>query len=553
MGDGQESTEKSIKENAQNIMEDRVRREMTASLKSFLNRAGEFFQNMEKKKLIMLITLAAVVVAAGIIGAVLLNQVHFTVLYSGLDAAEAGTIKTLLDERGVKNQIRGTGTILVPEDVADELRIELAAQGYPNTGLNYEIFSGASALGSTDLERRTYLQYQLQENMRATIMRMEKVKNCVVIVNLASDSSFVIKDNASEASVAVMLDLKNGQELTLAEARTIGEFVKKCVPDLKAENISIVDSKMKYYDITSKENAEDTSAYTATQMQLTEQMKKILSEQVLHVLEPAVGTGNVAVSVNLSLDFDKQTVSKVEFSPPVAGEDEGLPRSYEELYEGVGPGAADGGQAGTDTNGIGTPAYVSVDEGDASKYSYSKTYNFELNEIQTQIEKAQGAIMDLSVAVLVNSSVEGISNYVDTIRNLVAKAIGVKSDYISVELMPFVQSDSIGDAFEQHQQTLQKISRDTLITRIVTVVAVLAALIIILRIFFRKPAPVGEPAAAGAVAITPGDFMEEKEAEDFELADLMLKKSSEAEKIEELMERYPETVAQILRSWLTED
>ena len=118
---------------------------MAASARSILKRAGEFFQNLEKKKLIRLIVLAAVIVAAGIIGAVLLNQVKYTVLFSGLDPEEAGTIKTVLDEKSVPAKVQGTSTILVPEKQADELRIELASEGYPSTGLNYELFTNAAS------------------------------------------------------------------------------------------------------------------------------------------------------------------------------------------------------------------------------------------------------------------------------------------------------------------------------------------------------------------------------------------------------------------------
>ena len=87
-------------------------------MQSIFKRTSEF-QNVEKKKLILFITLATVVIVAGIVGAVLLNQVHYTVLYSGLDASEAGTIKTLLDGKGVKSKVQGTSTILVPDDQAD--------------------------------------------------------------------------------------------------------------------------------------------------------------------------------------------------------------------------------------------------------------------------------------------------------------------------------------------------------------------------------------------------------------------------------------------------
>jgi len=45
----------------------------------------------------------------------------------------------------------------------------------------------------------------------------------------------------------------------------------------------------------------------------------------------------------------------------------------------------------------------------------------------------------------------------------------------------------------------------------------------------------------------------EEEEEDFDIAEMMQKRSTETEKVEELMDRYPEIVAQILRSWLAED
>ncbi|MEL4106720.1 flagellar basal-body MS-ring/collar protein FliF [Oscillospiraceae bacterium WX1] len=529
---------------------------MAAFMKSMLDRTREFFQNIEKKKLIMLISLAVTVVAAGIVGALLLNQVHYTVLYSGLDAGEAGTIKTLLDNKGVKSKVQGTSTILVPDDQADELRIELASEGYPSTGLNYDIFSNSSAIGSTDLERRTYLQYQLQENMRATINKMDKIQDSVVIVNLASDSSFVVTDTTKDASVAVMLKLKETQTLTSGEAKTIGEFVLKCVPDLKPENVSIVDAKMNSYSINEDDG---TGEYSASQQQLTEQMKSILSEQALNILEPVIGTGNVAVSVNLSLDFDKQTVSKVEFAPPVSGETDGLVRSSEEITNASGTGTDATGTAGTTTNGTGTPAYVTNGSSTGStSNSSSKTYNYELNEIQTQIEKAQGSVQNLSVAVLVNSSAaDGIDGYVDKVKNLVAKAIGVKPDYISVELMPFSQSNGIDSAFEQNQDTIKQVTQNSLIKTIVTIAALLAAVIITLRFFgkrtFKHREDEGHGLKPQPVGVTAGDSDVLPELPNFDLTDLVLKKSTEAEKIEELMDRYPETVALILRTWLAED
>ena len=293
-------------------------------------------------------------------------------------------------------------------------------------------------------------------------------------------------------------------------------------------------------------------------------MKDVLSQQALRVLEPAVGKGNVAVSVNLSLDFDKQTVSKVEFAPPVEGEANGLLRSSQELYNAVASssgGAA--GVAGTVSNGTGNPAYVAGTPQETSASapagSYTRTYNYELNQVQTQIQKAQGAVKNLTVAVLVNSSVKGVDAYTDNVRNLVAKAIGVTPDHISVELLPFAANNEMETAFKQNQDAVDKLSQRKMIVNIVEVIAVAAAVIVIVRLLFRRPSQSArkEPATAAAngrmteiVGVTPDDFAEDEAEEEFDRTDLFLKKSSEAEKIEDLMDRYPETVAQILRSWL---
>ncbi|HHU22274.1 MAG TPA: flagellar M-ring protein FliF [Clostridiales bacterium] len=532
-------------------------------IKSIMNKIGDFFKKTERKKIILLSVSAATVLAIVIIGTVLLNRVEYTVLYSGLNADEAGTIMTLLQEKGVPAKVKGTDTILVSEEQADEVRIELASQGYPNTGLNYDIFGYSSNMGSTDLERQTYLQYQLQENMRATIRRMNKVEDCIVIVNLASKSSFVVSSNNTEASVAVLLSLEPDAELSLAEAKAIAQFVMKCVPDLKMENISIVDSKMNHYDILSEDAEVGQTEYSALQQELTDQMKATLTDQVLRVLEPALGKGNVAVTVNLRLNFDKEIVSSVEFFPPIEGNEKGLIRSSEELYEAMGDSADIIGAVGTDSNGVSDTEYVYRDEEGNNRFSESSSriYNYELNQIQTQIEKAQGAVEDLSVAVLVNNRVEGAAGNLDKVENLVSAAIGVDRKYISAEALPFVESAGeldFDDYFQQNQDTLRRISRNNLIRTVIILVAIPVIALIIIHALRRKGRSVDEFVGAG------DEFLEftadeplNDESEEFDidqlLKDLGTGRSPAVERIVEMVDRYPETVVQVLRTWLSED
>ncbi len=536
--------------------------------------------SMSKTMKIIIVAALVFVIIFSVSMAVVMNRVEYTALYSGLSASEAGEIMTLLEEQGVDAKTQGTDTILVPEKVADKLRISLASQGYPKTGLNYNLFTEGSGFGSTDVETQTRLQYTLQENIRTTINCMDKVKDSIVIVNMATNSSYVSSSNRTEASAAVMIEAERNQTLTVQDARSIAEFVVKSVPSLRLENVSIVDSNMQTYDVLNVDtsagaNGESTAdEYSTVQRVLIEDMKAVLEKQVLRVLEPALGKGNVAASVNLSLNFDDESVSSVKFAPPVEGMTSGLVRSSETLRDSV-RDLGDGqpyDSVGTDSNGVSATEYVYDEEngGAARSESISEIYNYELDEVRTQIEKAKGAVTDLSVAVLLNSAIADSDSVIKSVKNLVANAIGVSANYVSVEALPFVQSAvdedlSFADYLQLSQDGMRRSSRNQLLITLFICVAALGAVLMVL-LFVRKllappaPEPALEGAPGGLVDITLGDEGEGEEdrkmttAEEVNqaLLESLYTKSEITEKVEQLIEADTEATVQLLKSWLND-
>ena len=529
----------------------------------------ETVEKMSKKMRILAIAAIAVIIASSILITVALNKVNYVPLYTGLSAGEAGQIASMLSEQGVEYKVENTDTILVAEERVNDLRISFAAQGYPQTGLSYDIFS-SSTFGSTDVETQVRLQYQLQENLRTTINAMNKIEDSIVIVNLPTKSSYVSSSNRTEATAAVMLSVTPGQTLTNAEARAIAEFIMKSIPTLKMDNISIVDAGMNIYDVSDEAAKLPSTAYSATQQQLAENMKAVLADQVLRVLEPSLGSGNVAVSVNLSLDFDETTVSSVEFAPPVADMREGLLRSSEVLHDAL--YAVDelaGGRVGTDSNGLSGTEYVYDENGDGrvTSDSLSEIYNYELNEVQTQIKKAQGSVTGLSVAVVINSEVKNADKVLEQVGNLVANAIGVDSEYISVAALPFVESANMTFAgyLQQNENLMKEMAKSDLIKTLCICGAVLLGVIILVLLLrrFIAPKPVAEEEGLD-LELTP------EEAEAAELAALAdaegydavdhaallagLQRPSEiSRKIDELMNVAPDTAVLIIRNWLSEN
>lgn len=523
-------------------------------MKNFLDtirrQVTEFFGKLTKKQKIIIAVSAVAVLAVIITLSLLLGRVKYEVLYTGLDESEAGKIMAVLKDKSIDAKAQGTGTILVPAADADKVRMELAAQGYPESGLNYDIFSKISSLGKTDEEIETYEKYQLQENLRQTILMLDKIKDCVVLINLSKDSLYVLSSDDKASSASVMLDVKNGQTLTSGEAKAIGELVAKSVPGLKLENVRIVDSAMNLYDVTNDNQAE----YTGTQYQLTEQMKDTLSQQVMNILKPVFGPDNVSAAVNVVLNFDKETVNSVEFKPPVEGESKGLATSIEELYEKTQGNGTATGTPGTDSNGSGTSEYLYTNDQAKDFSKISRSANYALNQTQTEIEKAQGKIQNLSVAVLINSDAYS-GDYGDNVTQLVSKAIGVDASLVSVVSMPFTADKGGNSAFEEQAAILQKQNTKEVLTTVIIALTVLVALALGFKFLKSVMESHGKQLPAMkkglAVNMVVGDGGAESGEDQPDITERV--KSADSEQIERFVDKDPAAVAQLLRNWLTDE
>jgi flagellar M-ring protein FliF len=97
-----------------------------------------------------------------------------SVLFTGLQAEDAGAIVAKLQENKVPYQIDGT-TIKVPEKNVDEMRMQLASQGLPeSSNVGFEIFDKTN-LGMTDFSQRISYQRALQGELCRAIDQIESV------------------------------------------------------------------------------------------------------------------------------------------------------------------------------------------------------------------------------------------------------------------------------------------------------------------------------------------------------------------------------------------
>ncbi|MCL2539084.1 MAG: flagellar M-ring protein FliF, partial [Oscillospiraceae bacterium] len=119
-----------------------------------------------------LLILGVAVLAFSIIVAIILNRKPYAVLFAGMTQQETAEIASKLQEMGEDYKIEKGDTILVLKDREDRLKALLVSEGYPKSGLTYDVFTSNVGMMSTDFERKQYAILALQDRMAATIRYM---------------------------------------------------------------------------------------------------------------------------------------------------------------------------------------------------------------------------------------------------------------------------------------------------------------------------------------------------------------------------------------------
>ena len=525
------------------------------SIKSGPAKIFNHFKEMKTGKKVSLIVLVLLIIAVIIALSAFLNQKTYTVLYSGMEPSDTGEVLGKLSEMGVDAKSDGEDTILVQEKEVDEIRLQLAAQGYPSTGVNdYSIYSSASGLGTTDAEKQVYYTYQLQAYLRTTIMKMDKVDDATVLIDLGEDSSFVLSDNKKPATASVMLEIRDDEILNSSEVRAIRELVGTSVSGLDTENVTIVDSQATLYTANDGDGVQSADAHLALQKSVQDELQK----QIVNLLGPVFGEDNVLAEVSVQLNFDEKYSESVEYSTPTSSP-EGLVVSMQELVEAI-TNDADGSVAGIDANGNASEYLASLEGSDnAVYYNVSREVNYEINQTTTQIEDAQGEIEGLSVSVILNDS--DIDDYVDEVKNLIATAIGADAEHITVEMLPFTaaaaaeeQSEAAAaQALEFEQQIASSEQSARTLRLVIMVISMLAICIFLFAIIKMLRPKQTEMAAEGGFDIVIDDETVPEavsnESKELEINSM----DSNLSVLEDYIAKNPESAANLLRNWLNEE
>ncbi len=351
------------------------------------------------KQLMMLAGIAASVAAA--IWLVLWSQgPSYTLLYGQLSERESGAVIDALSANGIPYRLEA-GAIHVPEAQVHEARIKLAGQGLPQSdGMGVELIQQDQGFGTSQFMENARYQHALETELARTIAKVQGVQGARVHLALPRQSVFV--RDRSGASASVMLQLYSGRRLEPGQVAAIVHMVASSVPDLEANDVTVVDQNG---SLLSSPDDDNEMSMTARQFEYTRQLEQSYSQRVEDLLAPIVGSTAVRARVTAELDFTLTEQTREDFDPAqtvVRSEQTATDqRMAGDLAVGV-PGALSNQPPGT--SGVPPAAQQQPPGAPAQPVSTSNraTRNFEMDRVISHTRQPSGTLRKLSVAVIVD-------------------------------------------------------------------------------------------------------------------------------------------------------
>ena len=455
----------------------------------------------------VIVVLATLAMFAAVIGLSRMAAAPgMSLLYAGLESSAAGEVVAKLEQQGVSYEVRG-GTIFVDSTRRDELRMTLASEGLPaNNSAGYELLDSLSGFGTTSQMFDAAYWRAKEGELARTIISSPMIRSARV--HIASPSLLPFRRQVKETA-SVTVTTTSGS-LSASHAKALKFLVASAVAGLKPEDVAIIDSQGGLIM-----GADDA----ATGQSSSENRAAELKKNVERLLEARVGYGNAVVEVSVETVTDRESITERTFDP--------------DSRVVISTDTEERTTASEDARGGAVTVASNLPEGDGSRNANSSSQNsetrervnYEVSETQREIVKSPGAIKRLTVAVLIDGTLQvddtGTEVFVPRseeemagLHDLVAAAVGfdeTRGDVITLKTMQFEPIAEQGNVAAPSFLQSMNLNIMTIIQLVVLgVVALVLGLFVVRPILNSNPASsMAElPAPAGSTppAPFPDDF-----------------------------------------------
>lgn len=428
----------------------------------------EFFKNLGPTKRLSVIAVSVIISFAAMLMIFMSSGKDYAPLFTDIPGEQVAMIVSKLNEKNVPFQlIDGGKTISVPRDLLYSTQMTLMAEiGSPKMGsLGLEIFDKQDFGMNSRVQEINY-QRALQGELMRAINTLTAVKQSKVILALPRKKTFL--EEGSQPSASVVLELRQGKELTPDQIRGIKFLVSNSVEGLDADRVTVLDERGK---ILSRQTGGTTSGSDEL-MDLKQKVETELQNRIEAILSKVVGHAKVVAKVDATLNH--RIISSVE---EVVDPDKTAVRSQQSEEESL---------DGARTNPAGVPgsrANLPGAEDNQGQVGFKqdvkreiKTTNFEVPKTVRNIKEHAGNIERLSVAVVVDGlsqtvtkedgtvetkwtarSAEDLKKYEDLVKNAIGFSTQ-RGDTVRIENIQFQPED-----FSESERLLTNLERRKLL------------------------------------------------------------------------------------------
>jgi flagellar M-ring protein FliF len=527
----------------------------TIDYRQLSERAGKLAAGFSTgQKAVTVVALLALVIG----GAAFMNwasKPSYQPLFSNLDPTDAAAITEKLTSSKVPYQLADGGhTILVPAGAVYQQRLNMSAQGLPQSDAGGYALLDKEGVTTSEFRQRIDYQRALEGELTRTIQALDGVQAASVHLVIPPDDLF--SDSSHNPSASVLIKTQLGQTLPADQVQAVVHLVSSSVEGLDPGQVTVADAAGHVLAAPGQDGFGATVG--DTQDRKTQEFDRSLGGKLQDMLGQVLGPGHAVVQVNAQLDFDQRDTTSESYvtgqKVPVLSE-----TTAKEAFKGSATPAAGilgpNGGALTSTSGQGS-----------SYDKQSATRDFGVGKVTEQVKAAPGQVRRLSVAVLLDAAAKGADPA--AIQQAVAAAAGIdpkRGDTLQVSRMAFDTTAATQAAKDLARQQAQR-TRSQLVNDAETGAVVLLAVVVLLLAVrsLRKAAPRREaievsleradPAAAELEAdATPEAALEAAAAARALAPPAMSEQRARVQdEVGGLIERQPDEVAQLLRSWLAD-
>ena len=388
------------------------------------------------------------------------KKLNYTIA-SNLTKSQVMLASEELEAAGIQFSVIGSGnnlTLKTSKEFVNIAKIKLVtSEAATSKHVGWEIFE-KSSLGTTNFENKVKYLRALEGELSRSLEALNGVLKASVKIAIPKDTIFTEKKGQTTASA--ILSVKPGIFLTQKQIDGIKNFIASAVPDLKHENIQLIDQDGSLLELSSED---ENNQKSVTQTKYKDTLEEDYSKKIVALLEPFVGAGRVVAKVTLSLDFIKKDIEEEIYNP------EGTIRSQqviENTSSSQGSPAGTGGVAGVDNNiqdpnaGAGKTSVASNSEGTNTVTNYEIT-----RKLVSQKDYNYTNIKRITAAVTFDSSVlKDIPNkdeFIASLESIVQNTIGYdvnRGDQVTVKDFKFIGVKPL----EQVEQTIDENGNDIL-------------------------------------------------------------------------------------------